>query len=80
MDSRTWSATVHEVAKELDLTKHTSLVAQLVMNLPAMDETCYDSWVRKISWRKIGYPLQYSWASLVAQMEKNLPAMWETWV
>ena len=29
---------------------------------------------------KIGYPLQYSWASLVAQMIKNLPAMWETWV
>ena len=29
---------------------------------------------------RIGYPLQYSWASLVAQMVKNLPAMWETWV
>ena len=37
-------------------------------------------WVRKIYWRKIGYPLQYSWASLLAQMENNLPAMWETWV
>ena len=29
---------------------------------------------------KIGYPLQYSWASLVAQLVKSLPAMWETWV
>ena len=25
---------------------------------------------------RIGYPLQYSWASLMAQMVKNLPAMW----
>ena len=29
---------------------------------------------------RIGYPLQYSWASLVAQLVKNQPAMWETWV
>ena len=29
---------------------------------------------------RIGYPLQYSWASLVAQMVKNPPAMGETWV
>ena len=28
---------------------------------------------------RIGYPLQYSWASLVAQLVKNLPAMQETW-
>ena len=27
---------------------------------------------------KIGYPLQYPWASLVAQVVKNPPAMWET--
>ena len=27
-----------------------------------------DSWVGKIRWRGIGYPLQYSWASLVAQL------------
>ena len=25
---------------------------------------------------RIGYPLQYSWASLVAQLVKNLTAMW----
>ena len=29
---------------------------------------------------KIGYPLQYSWASLLLQSVKNLPAMRETWV
>ena len=29
---------------------------------------------------RIGYPLQYSWASFVAQLMKNLPSMWETWV
>ena len=29
---------------------------------------------------RIGYPLQYSWASLVAQTVKNLPSMPETWV
>ena len=30
--------------------------------------------------KRIGYQLQYSWASLVAQMVKNPPAMLETWV
>ena len=30
--------------------------------------------------KRIGYPLQYSWASLVAQTVKNSPAMLETWV
>ena len=29
---------------------------------------------------RIGYPLQYSWASLVAQLVKNTAAMRETWV
>ena len=29
---------------------------------------------------RIGYPLQFSWASLVAQLVKNPPTMWETWV
>ena len=28
---------------------------------------------------RIGYPLQYSWASLVAQTVNNLPAIKETW-
>ena len=30
--------------------------------------------------KRIGYPLQYSWASLVAQLVRNLPATSETWV
>ena len=64
-----------------------SLEAQLVKNLPAMQETPgsgrspgegigYPNW----GTHSIGYPLQYSWASLLTQMVKNLPAMWETWV
>ena len=34
----------------------------------------------KSTGERIGYPLQYSWASLVAQLVKNPPAMQETWV
>ena len=55
---------------ELRLTKHAnraSLIAQLVKNPPAMQETP----VRE----GIGSPPQYPWASLVAQLVKNLPAM-----
>ena len=58
-----------------------SLVAQLVKNPPAMQETP----VRFLGWGRsagkgIGYPLQYLGASLMAQLVKNTPAMWETWV
>ena len=35
---------------------------------------------RRSSGERIGYLLQYSWASLVAQMAKNLPTRQETWV
>ena len=31
------------------------------------------------SGERIGYPLQYSWASFVAQLVNNLPAMQEIW-
>ena len=62
-----------------------SLEAQLVKNLPAMQETPgsgrspgegigYPNW----GTHSIGYPLQYSWASLLAQTVKNLPAIQET--
>ena len=34
----------------------------------------------KSAGERIGYPLQYSWASLVDQLVKNPPAMQETWV
>ena len=59
-----------------------SLIAQLVKNLPAMQETpvqflCQED---RYAGKEIGYPLQYSWASLAAQLVKNLPAMRETWV
>ena len=60
-----------------------SLIAQLVKNPPAMQETL----VPFLGWEdpldKAGVdrlPLQYSWAPLVAQLIKNSPAMWETWV
>ena len=58
-----------------------SLVAQLVKNPPAVQETP----TRFLGWEDspgegIGYPLQYSWASLVAQTVKNPPTMQETWV
>ena len=52
------------------------LVAQLVKNPPAMQETP----VRFLGREGIDYPLQYSWASLVAQLVKNVPAMPETWI
>ena len=54
-----------------------SLEAQLVKNLPAMQETPGSG---RSPGERIGYPLQYSWASLLTQMVKNLPAMWEAWV
>ena len=58
-----------------------SLIAQLVKNLPAMQETL----VWFLGWEElleegIGYSLQYSWASLMAQLVRNPPGMWETWV
>ena len=58
-----------------------SLIAQLVKNPSAMQETQ----VQFLGWEKsaregIGYLHQYSWASLMAQLVKNLPSMWETWV
>ena len=34
-----------------------SLVAQMVKNLPAVQETWFNPWVRKISWRKERLPI-----------------------
>ena len=62
------------------------LVQQEINPEYSLEGRWFDSWVRKIHWRKdrlgerIGYALQYSWASLVAQLVKNPPAMQETWV
>ena len=46
-----------------NVTLSASLMAQQVKNLPPMQETQergFDSWVRKISWRKHSNLLQYS--------------------
>ena len=56
-----------------------SLVAQLVKNLCAIQETPVQ-FLGRSAGEGLGYPLQYSWPSLVAQTIKNLPAMQETWV
>ena len=62
-------------------TKGSSLIAQMVKNLPTMQKTLVQFLGQEDPLKKgIGYPLQYSWASLVAQQVKNLPAMWETQV
>ena len=58
-----------------------SLIAQLVKNPPAMQETSGSiPGFRRSAGEGTGYPLQYSWASLIAQLVKNPPAMQETWV
>ena len=57
-----------------------SLIAQSVKNPPAVQETWFDSWGRKIYWRRDRLPTPVFLDSLVAQLVKNLPAEWETWV
>ena len=60
MDREAWRATVHGITKELDTTewlnKDTYVVAflltQMVTNLPAIQETWFHPWVRKIPWRR----------------------------
>ena len=38
-----------------------SLIAQLVKNPPAMQETWFDSWVGKIPWRRERLPTPVFW-------------------
>ena len=57
-----------------------SLIAQLIKNLPAMQETPVRFLVRRSSGEEIGYPLRHSWASLVTQLVKNPPAVPESQV
>ena len=59
------------------MTNQASLVAQLVMNPPAVQENPVPG-LQTCPGEGIGYPFQYSWASLMAQLVNNLPAMWET--
>ena len=48
-------------------------MAQLVKNLPAMQDTPVGFLGQEDPLEKgLDYPLQYSWASLVAQMVRNL--------
>ena len=59
----------------------TSLVAQLVKNPPAKQETLVQiSGLGRSPGEGNGFSPQYSWAFLVAQMVKNPPATGETWV
>ena len=49
-----------------------SLIAQLVKNPPAMQETLvHIPGLGRSAGEGIGYPRQYSWASLVARLVKN---------
>ena len=41
--------------------KGASLVAQMVKNLPAMQETGFDPWVGKIPWRRKWHPTLVLW-------------------
>ena len=55
-------------------------MTQLVKNLPAMQETSFDSWVGKIRGRRDRLPTPIFLGFPVTQLVKNLPEMRETWV
>ena len=57
-----------------------SLIAQMVKNPPAMQETGLIPGLGSSTGEGLGSLFQCSWASLVAQLVKNPPAMRETWV
>ena len=57
-----------------------SLIAQLVKNPPAMQETWFNSWAGQICWRRDRLPTSVFLGFPVAQLVKNPPAMWETWI
>ena len=57
-----------------------SLVAQLVRNLPAEQETLFWFLGWKICWRRDRLPTPVFLGFPVAQLVKNLPGLWETWV
>ena len=49
----------------------TSLIAQLVKNLPAVQETGLIPGLGRSAGGGLGYSLQYSWVSLVTQLEED---------
>ena len=57
-----------------------SLIAQLVKNLSAMQETWFDPWVGKICWRRDTPPTPVSLGFPCDSAGKNPPAMWKTLV
>ena len=58
-----------------------SWVAQLVKNLPAIQETLVWFLGQEVPpGEGIGYLLQYSWVFLEAQTVKHPPEIWEIWV
>ena len=56
------------------------LVAQLEESTSNTGDSSSIPGLRRFPGERIGYTLQYSWASLVAWMVKNLPAMQENWI
>ena len=54
------------------------MVAQLVKNLPVMQETPVQFLGLQYPLRKDKLPIPLLLGSSVAQMVKNMPAMWET--
>ena len=75
-----WSTlTTWSIQKEVQNFK-TSLIAQLVKNPPAVQDTPVQFLGQEDLLEKGQATLQCSWVSLVAQLVKNPPAMQETWV
>ena len=57
-----------------------SLIAQLVKNPPAMQETLFDSWVKKIRWRKDRLTTPVFWGFPCGSAGKESACNVETWV
>ena len=57
-----------------------SLVAQLVKNLPAMQETQFDSWVGKIPWRRDRLPIPVFTGFPGGSDDEESACNVETWV
>ena len=49
-------ATYNVLSLKTRISVRASLIAQLVKNPPAVQETWFDSWVRKICWRRERLP------------------------
>ena len=62
------------------MVRKASLIARLVKNLPAMQETLVRFLGRKIHWRRDRLPTPGFLGFPVAQLVKNPPAVWETWI